>query len=119
MSASKESASLKLSANLPGLEALDELTYKIIGLGMPFLTLCIVTGAFWAEKAWGSYWSWDPKETWSLITWLIYAGYLHVRLIGNWRGKKAIYLAIAGFLAVIFTFLGVNLLLPGLHSYAS
>lgn len=107
----------KLSAGIPALAVLDELTYKIICIGMPFLTLCIVTGAFWAEKAWGQYWSWDPKETWSLITWLIYAAFLHMRLISNWRGKKAIYLTIAGFLAVVFTFLGVNLLLPGLHSY--
>lgn len=103
--------------NLPGLDLLDELTYKIICAGMPFLTLCIVTGAFWAENAWGTYWSWDPKETWSLITWLIYTGYLHARLIADWRGKRAACLAVAGFLAVIFTFLGVNLLLPGLHSY--
>jgi cytochrome c-type biogenesis protein CcsB len=84
---------------------------------MPFLTLCIVTGAFWAENAWGTYWSWDPKETWSLITWLIYTSYLHARLMANWRGKKAACLSVAGFLAVIFTFFGVNLLLPGLHSY--
>lgn len=107
----------KLSSNLPALEFLDELTYKIICIGMPFLTLCIVTGAFWAEKAWGSYWSWDPKETWSLITWLTYAAYLHMRLIGNWRGRKSVYLTVAGFLAGVFTFIGVNLLLPGLHSY--
>jgi cytochrome c-type biogenesis protein CcsB len=106
-----------LSFKLPALELLDELTYKIICIGMPFLTLCIITGAFWAEKAWGSYWSWDPKETWSLIIWLIYAAYLHMRLIGNWRGRKAVYLTVAGFLAVGFTFIGVNLILPGLHSY--
>lgn len=114
----KEANLGKLSKSLPDLNILDDLTYKIISLGMPFLTLCIVTGAVWAEYAWGTYWSWDPKETWSLITWFIYAIYLHARLMGNWKGKKSIYLALGGFLAVLFTFFGVNLLLPGLHSYA-
>ena len=113
----KEGTSGRMAGNLPPLEVLDELTYKIIMAGMPFLTLCIVTGAVWAEYAWGRYWSWDPKETWSLITWFVYAVYLHARFVANWKGKKAIYLALGGFLAVLFTFFGVNLLLPGLHSY--
>ncbi|MFZ5754549.1 MAG: c-type cytochrome biogenesis protein CcsB [Bacillota bacterium] len=113
----KEGAGGNFARNLPQLEVLDNLTHKIIMVGMPFLTLCIVTGAVWAEYAWGSYWSWDPKETWSLITWFVYAVYLHARFVANWKGKKAIYLAIGGFLAVLFTFFGVNLLLPGLHSY--
>lgn len=113
----KSGSNSSLSKGLPSLELLDELTYKIICIGMIFLTMCIVTGAFWAENAWGKYWTWDPKETWSLITWLIYASFLHVRLVSKWQGKKAIYLAIVGFLAVVFTFWGVNLLLPGLHSY--
>lgn len=102
----------------PEANVLDELGYKIIGFAFPMLTLCIVTGAIWANYAWGTYWSWDPKETWSLITWIIYAAYLHARLMYGWKGKKAAWLAIFGFVAVLFTFFGVNYLLPGLHSYA-
>ncbi|MFZ7104760.1 MAG: c-type cytochrome biogenesis protein CcsB [Peptococcaceae bacterium] len=107
----------KLAGLLPRLEMLDELSYKVIFLGMPALTIMLVTGAVWAEYSWGRYWSWDPKETWALITWFVYSAYLHLRLRG-WRGKKAAYLSILGFLAVIFTFLGVSYLLPGIHSYA-
>lgn len=102
---------------LPSLEKLDNLTYKIISFAMPFLTLLIITGAIWAEEAWGSYWDWDPKETWSLITWLIYAAYLHTRLLKGWKGRKTSIVAIIGFLAVMFTFVGVSYLLPGQHSY--
>ena len=91
---------------------------KTILLAMPFLTLLIVTGAVWAEYAWGSYWRWDPKETWSLITWLIYSIYLHGRILKNWTINRAMVVAVVGFLAVLFTFIGVNVLLPGLHSYA-
>jgi len=82
------------------------------------LTIGIVTGSVWASYAWGSYWSWDPKETWSLITWFLYAALLHQRLAIGWRGRKAAWMAIMGFLAVLFTFLGVNLVLSGLHSYS-
>jgi ABC-type transport system involved in cytochrome c biogenesis permease subunit len=102
---------------LPSIETLDYLSYKSISLGFPLLTLGIITGALWANNAWGSYWSWDPKETWSLITWLIYASYLHARVIAGWRGRKAAYLSIVGFGCVLFTYFGVNLLLGGLHSY--
>jgi len=91
---------------------------KTILFAMPFLTLLIVTGAVWAEYAWGSYWRWDPKETWSLITWIIYSIYLHGRMIKNWTVHRTMGLAVVGFLAVLFTFIGVNVLLPGLHSYA-
>ncbi|MDK2822211.1 MAG: hypothetical protein PWQ67_75 [Clostridia bacterium] len=101
----------------PTLEKMDDLSYKVIFIGMPALTIMLVTGAVWAEYSWGRYWSWDPKETWALITWFIYSAYLHVRLRG-WKGKKAALLSIVGFLAVIFTFLGVSYLLPGIHSYA-
>ncbi|HOJ52094.1 MAG TPA: c-type cytochrome biogenesis protein CcsB [Syntrophales bacterium] len=101
---------------LPGREIIDELLYQTVTLGFVFLTLGIFTGSVWAHYAWGSYWSWDPKETWSLITWLIYALFLHGRFVRNWRGKRSAYLAIAGFAAVIFTYLGVNYL-PGLHTY--
>ena len=99
-------------------EILDELTYKSIAIGFPIFTLGgLIFGAIWADQAWGNYWSWDPKETWSLITWFIYAFYLHSRMIRGWRGKRVAIVAVAGFLAVIITYLGVNLLLSGLHSY--
>jgi cytochrome c-type biogenesis protein CcsB len=107
-----------LSGRLPSLEVLDEVNYRALTIGFPLLTIGIVTGAVWAERAWGSYWSWDPKETWSLITWLLYAALLHQRLMIGWRGKKAAIMAIVGFGAVLFTFLGVNLLMQGLHTYA-
>jgi len=103
---------------LPSLEALDTIANQLISLAVPFLTLLILTGAVWAEYAWGSYWRWDPKETWSLITWLVYAIYLHGRVVLGWRGKIAMNWAIVGFITVLFTFVGVNVLLPGLHSYA-
>ncbi len=103
---------------LPSKELLDEINYKAVLVGFPLLTLGIITGAAWAHYAWGSYWSWDPKETWSLITWLIYAAYLHARFMRGWRGKKAAALSIIGFAAVLFTYLGVNLIISGLHSYA-
>lgn len=105
-------------ARFPDRNVLDELSYKVIGFAFPMLTLCIVTGAIWANYAWGTYWSWDPKETWSLITWIIYAAYLHARLMYGWKGNRAAWMAILGFVAVLFTFFGVNYLLPGLHSYA-
>ncbi len=106
-----------LMAFFPASEVLDELIYKAIAIGFPLLTIGIVTGAAWANYAWGTYWSWDPKETWSLITWFIYAAFLHARITRGWHGVKAAVLSIIGFLAVIFTYLGVNLLLSGLHSY--
>jgi cytochrome c-type biogenesis protein CcsB len=104
---------------LPSSAALDEIGYKTIAIGFPLLTIGIVTGAFWANVAWGTYWSWDPKETWSLIVWLIYAAYLHARITRGWRGKRAAILSIVGFAATIFCYLGVNLILSGLHSYGS
>jgi cytochrome c-type biogenesis protein CcsB len=107
-----------LSGRLPSLEILDEINYRALTIGFPLLTIGIVTGAVWAEYAWGAYWNWDPKETWSLITWLLYAALLHQRLAIKWRGKKAAVMAIVGFGAVLFTFLGVNLLLEGRHTYA-
>jgi len=105
------------SSCMPSLSALDDLIYKSIAVGFPLLTVGIITGAAWANKAWGAYWSWDPKETWSLITWLIYAAFLHARFTRGWQGEKAALLSIIGFIAVIFTYLGVNLILSGLHSY--
>lgn len=100
-----------------GLGRLDELSYRFIALAFPFLTIGLTTGAVWAKAAWGSYWSWDPKETWALITWIIYAVYLHLRILKNVKGRPAAYINIIGFLCVLFTFLGVNYLLKGLHSY--
>ena len=99
------------------LESIDNLSYRIIGLGFPLLTIGIIAGAVWANEAWGSYWSWDPKETWALITWLIFAAYLHSRITKSWQGKKPAILASVGFLVVWICYLGVNFLGKGLHSY--
>ena len=106
------------AASLPALDLLDEIVYKGNAVGFLLLAIGIITGAVWANYAWGSYWSWDPKETWSLITWLIYAVFLHARLTRGWRGRKTAILSIIGFCGVLFTFLGVNYVLSGLHSYA-
>jgi cytochrome c-type biogenesis protein CcsB len=107
-----------LEKHLPDAEALDRITYKTICVAFPLLTLMIAAGAYWANRAWGSYWNWDPKETWAAITWLVYAGYLHMRITRGWRGRRAAYFAILGFAVVMFTFFGVTYLLPGLHAYA-
>ncbi|HET7183750.1 MAG TPA: c-type cytochrome biogenesis protein CcsB [Terriglobales bacterium] len=103
---------------LPSADGLDSITYKTIGIAFPLLTAMIAAGAYWANRTWGSYWSWDPKETWAAITWLVYAGYLHMRITRGWRGRRAAYFAILGFAVVMFTFFGVTYLLPGLHAYA-
>ncbi len=116
---SKGSAPGRMTALFPSTRSLEELSYKVIAVGFPLLTIGIVTGAAWANYAWGSYWSWDPKETWSLIVWLVYATYLHARVVKGWRGRKTAVLSIVGFLATMFCYLGVNLLLSGLHSYGS
>lgn len=102
---------------IPGLSILDDLNYQMVVIGFLLLTLGIITGSVWAHSAWGSYWSWDPKETWSLITWLVYAALLHSRMIRGGRGKKLAILSIIGFSCVLFTYFGVNYL-AGLHSYA-
>ena len=107
-----------LQQMLPTAESLDNLTYKTIGVAFPLLTAMIAAGAYWANRTWGSYWSWDPKETAALITWLVYAGYLHMRIARGWRGRRAAYFAVLGFAVVMFTFFGVTYLLPGLHAYA-
>ncbi len=99
-------------------ELLDDLTYKSIAVGFPIFTIGgLIFGAIWADQAWGRYWSWDPKETWSLITWFVYAFYLHAKFLRGWRGKKIAVVAVVGFVCTVFTYLGVNLLLSGLHSY--
>jgi cytochrome c-type biogenesis protein CcsB len=107
-----------LERMLPSADDLDRITYKTIAIAFPLLTLMIAAGAYWANRTWGSYWSWDPKETWAAITWLVYAGYLHMRITRGWRGRRAAYFAILGFAVVMFTFFGVTYLLPGLHAYA-
>jgi cytochrome c-type biogenesis protein CcsB len=98
-------------------DTLDNISYRIIGLGFPLLTIGIIAGAVWANEAWGSYWSWDPKETWALITWLVFAAYLHARITRGWQGRRPAILAASGFLVVWVCYLGVNLLGKGLHSY--
>lgn len=103
--------------NIDYLKNLDNLSYRLIGIGFSFLTIGILSGAVWANEAWGSYWSWDPKETWALITWITFAIYLHTRLVKGWQGQKSALLASLGFLILWVCYLGVNLLGKGLHSY--
>lgn len=102
---------------LPSLDTLDTLNYRCLTWGFPLMTMGIISGAVWANSTWGSYWRWDPKETWALISWFVYAALLHGRLAIGWRGRRAALLAIIGFLCLLFTFLGVNLLLSDLHSF--
>lgn len=106
-----------LFQRLPSIQKLDEINYRLITFGFPLLTLAIITGAIWAESAWGTYWRWDPKEVWSLLTWFIYALILHVRFVAGWRGKKIAILSIVGFITVLFTFFGVNLLMKSIHEF--
>ena len=107
-----------LLERFPASRTLDDLNYQLIMFGFLFLTAGIITGSVWANSAWGRYWGWDPKETWSLITWFVYATLLHAKLIRGWYGRRVAYLSLAGFVAVLFTYFGVNLL-PGLHSYGA
>ena len=103
---------------LPSAATLDRLAYRMIAFAFPIWTFGIITGAIWAESAWGRYWGWDPKETWSFITWVVFAGYLHARATSGWRGRRAAVIALAGFLALLITYYAVNLWIVGLHSYA-
>lgn len=107
----------KSNSIIPNAEICDYLSYRVISFGYLMLTLVIVTGAIWAKSAWSRYWGWDPKETWSLITWIIYSTYIHLRFNRGWKGRTAAWFALIGFICVIFTFIGVNILLPGIHSY--
>ena len=104
-------------SRLPSLEALDNLNQHCLAIGFPLLTLGIITGSIWAKQAWGAYWHWDPKETWSLITWFLYAALLHFRFTMGWRGRRAAIMAIIGFLSTLFTLWGVSYFLGGVHSY--
>ena len=106
-----------LFRRLPSLQSLDELNYRLITWGFPLLTLAIITGALWADTAWGSYWRWDPREVWSLITWLIYALILHARFLRGWRGRRAAILSIVGFSTILIAFFGIKLLKQGMHVF--
>ncbi len=109
----------RLVRRLPNLEVLDRYSYEAILIGVPFMTINLISGAVWAYYAWGRYWGWDPKETWALITWFIYLIYLHLRVLGGWKGRRTALLSVFGFFVVVFTYLGVNLVISGLHSYAT
>lgn len=102
---------------LPASKVIDQITYRTVAFGFFMLTFGIITGSVWAQMAWGKYWTWDPKEVWSAITWLIYAAYLHTRTAMGWRGSKSAVLAIIGFMATLFTLFGVTYLMQGMHSY--
>ena len=115
----KKLSDKSLTGNLPPLRVIDDLTHKTIVFGFMWLSAGIITGAVWANEAWGTYWSWDPKETWSIITWFVYALTLHARFTRGWNGSRIAWLAILGFVSVFFTYFGVNFLLSGLHSYGS
>ena len=108
-----------ITSYFPGIPVLDDLIYQMILVGFLLLTVGIATGSIWAHSAWGTYWSWDPKETWSLITWLLYAALLHARMIKGWHGNRIAWLSIIGFACVLFTYFGVNFILSGLHSYGT
>jgi len=105
-------------ARVPGMEALDMVAHRVIMFAFPIWTFAIIAGAIWADSAWGRYWGWDPKETWSFITWVGYAGYLHARATAGWRGRKAAFVSLIAFGCLLFNFFGINYLVSGLHSYA-
>jgi len=114
---SSKSSEISELGKLKLLHTLDNWSYRIIALGFPFLTIGIIAGGVWANEAWGSYWSWDPKETWALITWIIFATYLHSRITKGWEGKKTALVGSIGFFVIWICYLGVNFLGKGLHSY--
>jgi cytochrome c-type biogenesis protein CcsB len=105
-------------ASLPDAARLDTLAYRILAFAFPLWTFAVISGAIWAENAWGRYWGWDPKETWAFITWVIYAGYLHARSTAGWRGRRAAYISLVGFVAFLINYFGVNIFVNSLHSYA-
>jgi cytochrome c-type biogenesis protein CcsB len=104
-------------ATMPSLAKLDILTYRIVSVGLPLLTVGIITGAWWAKEAWGAYWQWDPKETAALFSWIVYAAYMHLHTRNSFRGVRSAWLSIFGFISIIFCYLGVNIWISGLHSY--
>jgi cytochrome c-type biogenesis protein CcsB len=102
---------------LPTAATLDRMAYRVIAFAFPIWTFAVIAGAIWAQRAWGRYWGWDPKETWSFVTWVIYAGYLHARSTSGWRGRPAAIVALVGFVSLLITYYAVNLWIVGLHSY--
>jgi cytochrome c-type biogenesis protein CcsB len=110
--------SAAIAQRIPSADRLDLMSYRIHAFMFPIWTFSVIAGAIWAEAAWGRYWGWDPKETWAFITWVIYAAYLHARVTAGWRGKKAAYVAIAGYAAILFNYFIVNIYVQGLHSYS-
>jgi ABC-type transport system involved in cytochrome c biogenesis permease subunit len=108
----------EIDKTLPSLQTIDGLLYRTVGVAFPLLSLLLITGAVWANESWGRYWGWDSKEVGALVAWMAYAGFLHTRISHGWRGRRSAYFALLGFALVIFTWLGVSYLLPGLHSYA-
>ncbi len=109
---------VSLGAQLPSAPSLDRVSYVVIAFAFPIWTFAVIAGAIWAEAAWGRYWGWDPKETWSFITWVLYAGYLHARATAGWKGRKAAWVAVAAAVALIVDYYVVNIFVVGLHSYA-
>jgi cytochrome c-type biogenesis protein CcsB len=106
------------ASRLPSAQTLDRVAYRIIAFAFPIWTFAVIAGAIWAQEAWGRYWGWDPKETWSFITWTIFAGYLHARATAGWKGAKAASIALVGFVSLLITYYAVNLWIAGLHTYA-
>ncbi len=102
---------------LPPAATLDRVAYRVFTFAFPIWTFAVIAGAIWAQDAWGRYWGWDPKETWSFITWTIYAGYLHARSTSGWKGRRAAVIALVGFVSLLITYYAVNLWIVGLHSY--
>ena len=118
VAAGETAAAAGIWDRLPGSEVLDRLAYRAILFAFPAWTFAVIAGAIWADHAWGRYWGWDPKETWSFITWLVYAAFLHARATAGWRGRRAAYIQLFGFACLLFNLVGVNLWITGLHSYA-
>jgi len=118
VAAGQESAAAGIMARLPGAETFDRLSYRAVLFGFPAWTFAVIAGAMWADHAWGRYWGWDPKETWSFIIWLVYAAFLHARATAGWRGRRAAYIQLFGFACLMFNIVAVNLWISGMHSYA-